>query len=482
MARIFISYSRADSLFISELVPLLAKVFSSHVIWYDEHITGGEDWWQRILHEIDTSDLFIYLLSNDSISSKYCQAEFREALRLQKQCLPVIVRARTDVDKAPDDLKGEIRRRNWIDMSGGVQDARANAALYASITSLLGQIPAQPPIPLVPTPISQPEVGLTANRGSKPPGRIPLIVAMIGGVVIIAALLGIVPPLLNALKGQPATPTLATTGVAANLSTATLSLSAPPTATLTATVVTLTASPIPTVAANKDWTPQTRMFDAVEMVLVPPGCFMMGTDKPPTSYNEDQMPSSKQCFDAPFWIDKTEVTQAQFKKFGGHAANTPAFRGDNRPVEQITWFEARDFCAKRGARLPTEAEWEYAARGPDALVYPWGNIFNGKNLVYAANSGDQTAIVGSKVGGASWIGALDMSGNVWEWVNSIYEPYPYDKADGRENKDDTESKRALRGGSWGDDTDLGFLDAANRLSYVPSSEGDSSGFRCARSF
>jgi formylglycine-generating enzyme required for sulfatase activity len=126
------------------------------------------------------------------------------------------------------------------------------------------------------------------------------------------------------------------------------------------------AMTISTVTANARWKPVERSFDGVAMMLVPPGCFMMGSD----NGDSGERPVTKICFDQPFWIDKTEVTQRQFKQFGGKAANLSYFQGDNQPVEMINWFEGRDFCAKRGARLPTEAEWEYAARGPNDLTFP----------------------------------------------------------------------------------------------------------------
>lgn len=90
--------------------------------------------------------------------------------------------------------------------------------------------------------------------------------------------------------------------------------------------------------------------------------------------------------------------------------------GDERPVENITWFEAHTFCELRDTRLPTEAEWEYAARGPDNLNYPWGNEFEEDFVVYQNNSDDQTATVGSRTPGASWVGTLDMS---FPEVNSV---------------------------------------------------------------
>jgi formylglycine-generating enzyme required for sulfatase activity len=245
----------------------------------------------------------------------------------------------------------------------------------------------------------------------------------------------------------------------------TAALSQPPTA----------APVVAAVGANSLWTPRFQTFDGVEMALVPPGCFMMGSGG-----GNNEKPITKTCFDGPFWIDKTEVTQAQFQQFDGQAAQTSYFKGDNRPVEQISWIEARDFCAQRSTRLPTEAEWEYAARGPNSAIYPWGDTFEMDNVVYGETSGGHTADVGSRPGGASWVGALDMSGNVWEWVSTIYRPYPYRPNDGRESSTDTSNARGRRGGSW---YNVGInLNAANRNYSDPFFWYDDIGFRCARSF
>ena len=121
---------------------------------------------------------------------------------------------------------------------------------------------------------------------------------------------------------------------------------------------------------------------------------------------------------------------------------------------------------------------EYAARGPDALIYPWGNTFDGSKVVYQTN---QTADVGSKPDGASWVGALDMSGNVEQWVSTLYKPYPYRKDDGRESHTDTASLRAVRGSLW-KSADKDNLRAAARSGLAPSfGIRFYSGFRCARS-
>ncbi len=237
MINIFISYSRADDLFVEQLVPLLEQVFPDFEIWYDQHITGGEDWWQRILKAIDACDLFIYLLSNDSLASSYCQAEFREALRLQKVCLPVVVRPKTNVGLAPSELNEAIRSRQWVDMSGGFKNAKANAALFRAVRLQTTNIPAQTPEPLHPTPMSQPSV-----KQPNKPNRDPTIVAaLIGGVaVILAALIGLLPSLLNQHPASASSTESPTTAP---------SVAAALTLTYTAqTLIALQSSPSPTVS------------------------------------------------------------------------------------------------------------------------------------------------------------------------------------------------------------------------------------------
>ncbi len=231
------------------------------------------------------------------------------------------------------------------------------------------------------------------------------------------------------------------------------------------------------VIRNADWTPFEADFGGVTMVLVPAGCFDMGSNT-----NDDEEPIHEQCIDTPFWIDQTEATQAQFRTSNGVQAQSSGFSGDNRPVEQVTWFEADAYCQRRGGRLPTEAEWEYAARGPESWAYPWGNTFVEDNVVYSGNSNNQTASVGSRPTGVSWVGAQDMSGNVWEWTSSLYSPYPYNASDGREadTGNRTNVQRVRRGGSWDSDTDN--LRAANRNWDYPVDGFFVVGFRCARDF
>jgi formylglycine-generating enzyme required for sulfatase activity len=611
MPRIFISYSRVDNQNgdVRFFVERLRKGRPGDEIWWDEELRGGDVWWQEILSQIDRCDIFIYLLSNESVSSPYCQAEYFEARRLQKLILTVQVRGRTDI---PEEL-GEIQ---YVDMTG-VDKTDAFVALFAALAKLTSRIPRRRPRPLSPVPTPRPKKIPTVQEEkeaapdaqtvtlpnlpqrafpSKPASdsRFTTDWLVVGALIIIALVVTAViiasssPPSGNntltpttavALAAsdaaspsqqptstetvrpsntpiptirvtptpQPsATPTLseteyeravqtqvsgiqteaaqtaiaqvtATQAMATAFAQMTVYAQATDDANQTATAALWTATPTPDVrrtaearlteteqalieqatatatlwtatplpgypggakiTANSQWTAVRQIPNGVEMVLVPAGCFDMGS----TDGDSDEQPVNKQCFDQPFWLDLTEVTNAQFAQFKGVAASQSTWTDPDRPRENITWFEARDYCQLRGGRLPTEAEWEYAARGPDDLKYPWGNDFVADNVVYSGNLGGQTADVGSRQGGASWVGALDMSGNVWEWVSTIYQPYPYDAADGREqDSNSTNVQRDLRGGSWLYD-DGGFR-ATNRNWYNPNGFNYVIGVRCVHSY
>lgn len=266
------------------------------------------------------------------------------------------------------------------------------------------------------------------------------------------------------------TPTLTLTPTPTNTRT--------PTSTRTPTntrTPTFTRTPTPTpgpgfpggrpVTVNADWTPQIEAYDdGMEMVLVPIGCFRMGSNDGAS----DEQPVHEVCFEEPFWIGRYEITNGLYGSSGN-------WGGANFPRENVTFAQAQSFCEGIGGRLPSEEEWEYAARGPDGLVYPWGNQFEGSNAVYQGNAGSRTATVGSRASGVSWVGALDMTGNVWEWTDSVYtDSYA-------ENRTAYEDFRVMRGGSW-NIGDLSLLRSSFRNTKQVNERFTDVGFRCVRSY
>jgi formylglycine-generating enzyme required for sulfatase activity len=208
-------------------------------------------------------------------------------------------------------------------------------------------------------------------------------------------------------------------------------------AVLLLTVAACGSRAVEPVTSNEDWEPVTRDFNGFTMVQVPPGCFSMGSD----FGRRDELPEHEVCFEQPFWIDQNEITNAQYGSEG-------PFPGENKPRTNMTWVEARDFCTARGGRLPTEAEWEYTAAGPSDWIYPWGGELDNELLIFDRNSPGNPADVGSRPEGTSWVGANDMAGNVFEWVLSEYEAYPYDVNDGRNDPANDLARRVYRSGIY----------------------------------
>ena len=192
----------------------------------------------------------------------------------------------------------------------------------------------------------------------------------------------------------------------------------------------------------------------IEMVYVPSGSFLMGSEE-----GDDQKPPHRVELDG-FWLGRTEVTVGQWRRVMGSVPRDPNGprenvndRGDEHPVQSANWEQARTFCSKLGLVLPTEAQWEYAARGPQARAYPWGDTWDAGLCQSSDNlhGHPKTAPVGSLPEGASWCGALDLAGNVWEWCWDCYEAKSYGTAGATARNPEfrDESYCAVqRGGSW----------------------------------
>lgn len=220
------------------------------------------------------------------------------------------------------------------------------------------------------------------------------------------------------------------------------------------------------------------------MVFVPAGEFSMGSNEGQL----DERPVHTVYLDA-FWIDQVEITNVMYANCVADGGCRPplSLRSSTRenyydnpefsdyPIIYVNWNQAKTYCEWAGRRLPTETQWEKAARGTDARTYPWGESISCDKANYRNCVGD-TSRVGSYIDGASVYDVLDMAGNVHEWTGSLYQPYPYESNDGRELLNPLE-ERVLRGGSWNDLRS--FLRTADRTWNGPAGVFEYVGFRCS---
>ena len=219
--------------------------------------------------------------------------------------------------------------------------------------------------------------------------------------------------------------------------------------------------------------------DGMLQVYVPAGEFEMGYK----DGHRDEQPVHTVYLDA-FWIDQTEVTNVMYAKcVAAGSCNEP--RGDDyadtnysdHPVVFVSWYDADSYCTWAGRELPGEAQWEKAARGTDGRIYPWGNDSPNCYLAQYSECTGTTIAVGSLEAGGSPYGALDMAGNVWEWVADSYDN-DYYSASAKDNPENSSvaGPKVLRGGSWNIfENDVGSVD---RKWYSPDVSANYIGFRC----
>ena len=333
---------------------------------------------------------------------------------------------------------------------------------------------------------------------------------MVAGLVILSLLrlipFGGAPAATEAPFAPTAVPVIAT-------------LASVPNEAPTATLLVPTAPPVPTAVPTEAMV-DVREQDGMLMLKVPAGEFSMGSEQ-----NDDEKPVHSVML-ADYWIDQTEVTNDMFSQFvqaASHKTDAEAAGKSwvfnpttntweeitgadwrhpqgpatdlaglgQHPVVHVSWQDAAAYCAWAGARLPTEAEWEKAARGTQGATYPWGEAAPAGDLLNFAdinlavdwanknvNDGYQyTAPVGSYPRGASPYGALDMAGNVWEWTADWYQAYPGNTV---VNDSYGQKYRVLRGGCWYVSYDSDVR-TADRSGLGPADSDDVTGIRCARS-
>ncbi len=395
------------------------------------------------------------------------------------------------------------------------------AALLAALQAVPSAPPARPPERTA-VPVTPPTVRVdpsTVARASTPPQKsanaFPLVpVALVGLGLLAVAAVGVFLVIAFALYGprgaSPATPisqrsptapvVVVLTSVPSNTPA---SSTAAPSSPLAPTPLPLATTPPPPPTASPapatTSTPiagATRVASADHMVevFVPAGSFTMGND----SGAPDQRPAHPVNLGS-FWIDRTEVTNAMYAlcvSAGVCAApqqtrsiSRPSYFGtsafDNFPVLFVSWNQAQTYCAWAGRRLPTEAEWEKAARGPDQRLYPWGNQApDPQRLNFGPSGLGDTVAVGHYPSNASPYGALDMAGNAWEWVADWYDPGYYAVSPAQDPPGPAKTGcpqgdcKVLRGGSWDSRDDQ--VTTTARLFFGPNDSRDAFTIRCAQ--
>lgn len=251
--------------------------------------------------------------------------------------------------------------------------------------------------------------------------------------------------------------------------------------------------------------PWIRPADGMQMVFVPGGTFLMGSSSSVDNIAQGNEFPQHNVMLSSFWIDKTEVTNEQFVMFlndlRNQEFNSTAWLGidtsnvlieyngtsyspkagfGNHPVVNVSWYEARAYCEWVGGSLPTEAQWEYVARGMDGRIYPWGDQFDSSrvNSLGLADGYEMTAPSGSySPKGDSWVGAADMVGNVSEWVADWYESNYENGLTNNPIGPGFGDYKVLRGGGW--NGERRHLRIANREIARPESRSNNIGFRCA---
>lgn len=467
---IFISYTRADSDLMRRIrIDLEVRGIMT---WDDENLKPGTpNWRNAVAAAIRRSGGVVVILSPDSNHSQWVAEELNYAQTHSVRVFPVLARGDERVS-----VPFGFSAAQWVDVRSEDLYTSQIDHLVDTIDEHLNTLPYRPDT--VEMQISPQDGGETLGIASRI--RLVRVVGALGGVgIVLAGVLALAGVFARpGDESEIPEPALAedTPAATEELESLPTEIEQPAPTDEPQPIATSTPGPeeiaLAGVSSNAEWIPYIQTFGGIEMALVPTGCFTMGSLDGFVS----EQPIGDICFEQPFWIDVVEVTNQQFRSVG-------CFGGVDNPRNCINWFDATAHCESREARLPTEAEWEYAARGPDGLVYPWGDVFAGDNLVYTQNAGGKTAPVGSRPEGASWVGAYDMAGNVWEWTRSLFFDYPYDAGDGREDiTPELETfPRVLRGGSWGSE-DSNIIRSANRLSASPDVAFDSYGFRCVRSY
>ena len=461
MSHIFISYSHKDKEYVHKLQEALQT--EGFDAWIDGRIDYGDEWLKVIQKNLDECDAFIIVMSKNSFSSDMVQNEVTRARDKKKPIFPLL-------------LDGE----NWLVVQAKqFVDVRDKSLPTEKFYKRLESVTPRKKSVISPPPPKKPLI--SKNDITRFVSKLFPLIRYAGILLVIGAILwvgSLAIPFIATLN-PTSTATIAFTLTSQSITPSQILETVQPSRTSTITTTptknfTPTATPLPTEIADAK---------GVSMMLVPAGEFTMGSD----DYDSWESPAHMVYVDT-LYIDKYEVTNALYKmcvEVGACIQPNDIVRYanpkyNNHPVVYVNWKMSSAYCEWRGARLPTEAEWEKAARGTSNSTYPWGEAIDCSYANYYGANGNcvgDTTEVGKYENGKSVYGVYDMAGNVYEWVSSLSKSYPYDIDDGREDQD-SPLKRIVRGGSWNNIKES--IRSTKRTEAIPLNFNYYYGFRCAR--
>lgn len=454
MGSIFISYSHKDAQYAHWLADSLqAQGFN---VWIDARLDYGSHWPLELQKQLDACDAFLLIMSPNSYASEWVQNELQRAMRKRKPIFPLLL--------AGDETWLSVESTQYYDVRGGrIPDSKFYAALSRVIPPSNDQGARRP--------LNTEKLVPLTSTTSRTKHRSTAFLAIVGAVI---ALLVVALPVIWLIRSRnPVTPP-AGEGVSSFPALSSTAMPEPgptPILTSTAPVATVPAEPV----ASAD------ILDAkgVPMRLVPAGDFEMGSDRGDT----DEAPVHSVYLDA-FAIDKYEVTNSLYRACVNAGAcypphDTSAYESSqfaDHPVLYVDWDMAKTYCEWRGGKLPTEAQWEKAARGTDGRTYPWGEGIDCSKANYLGCS-SSTSNVMTYSAGVSPYGVYDMAGNVWEWVSDWYsETYYQSSPEQNPTGPDSGNLRVVRSGAW--NVGVEVVRTSLRNAKPPSAFDNDVGFRC----
>ncbi len=416
--QVFISYASADKTIADRICGALESVGVS--CWIaPRNIPAGADFPSAIVEGISAARAFVLVLTEHAVASPHVLSEVGHAFNGKKRILPF----RISPAALPEDLEYFLSLTQWLDAPEGCTDQnlqRLVEATQAALAERRIERPLAPPRRIWPAAgiLALGSVGVIIAiwKFRRSPGPLP------------------VPPTAPILKIPPAGNHPVTQGEKIRL----------------------------------------NPRDGLNYVWIPPGSFMMGCSVQDSECKEDEKPAHRVTIEQGFWLGQTEVTVAAYRKRA--AMPSPPSDDATLPVNGVTWAEAKEFCEATGGRLPTEAEWEYAARAGSTEPY-YGAI--SQIAWYAENSDNTPHAVGQKQPNA--FGLYDMLGNVAEWVlDRYFDKYSLDAAATGPEVEQPLVSNALaiaRGGFW--ESDASGVRVSRRLAQEKEGDQIPIGFRCA---